>query len=294
MNAIEFDCIKHPLAWLVRDKPKMEQVLSLAIDMLDNPTIYDEIIAKNMKVKDLKKAIPYSRYTKKAELISEFRVVSVKRLSRVRSLTYNLNKGSFEEALRQHIDEMFVPDVWQREMTELEADFLAEQKRAKQRLAGLDNPQTIQDFKNIERLRGVESLNEEQLARYDALVSESYALQRRRNSELYANRLSIDLEGIAFDLIDTQHTRKLHDLYVVQFSEWLPRRLWKQVYERAREFGGWYSGYDRDDAVPGIQFKEDSQRMLYCESVLCGGAQLAEHIEYARHLATLTASPHVS
>ena len=289
MKTITFDQLRWPVNWMLEDCPSMSEVKDLVIDILQSPEDYKAVLSKNMKVADLKKALTWPRGNK-GEMIDQLLRVLVNTLAHVKSLQYGFGKGEYEKALMKHVEEVFVEERWEKEINELRAETEARRARMKEKIAGLDDPKTLEDFENIVRIRGQESLNDWQLKEYDSLRVARDKEARVRNLAMYSHRYAIDLDGIAFDLIDTKHTQKGHDLFVVQFSEWLPRRMWRKAFERAKEFGGWYSSYDKGGAITGIQFASDSQRKGYCESVLCGGAQLADHITEVKYLATLNAS----
>ncbi|HTB82234.1 MAG TPA: hypothetical protein VK742_01145 [Candidatus Sulfotelmatobacter sp.] len=59
-------------------------------------------------------------------------------------------------------------------------------------------------------------------------------------------------------LIETQHTKTRANIFVVQLAERLSRKEYERVLDIAKSFGGYYSSYRRDGAVPGFIFKQKS------------------------------------
>lgn len=285
---VTFEQLRYPNDWLVDPETTMEAAHAALLDMLDNPEKYKTLISKNMTVADLKSAMMFA-HGKKADIVRSFLRTVITTLGRIGMLSYDGTQEGWEASVRKASEKNFTQEQWDKDIAAMKQDMAERAAKREAALAGINDPKTLDDFKRVARIKGLDSLTEEQLATFDEMLVDENQQERKRLVELYSHRYSIDLEGVAFDLIDTKHTMKGYDLFVVQFTEWLPRRLWMRVFDRAKEFGGWYSSYDKDGAITGLQFRSEAQRKEYCENVLCGGAQLADHITEVKYLATLRA-----
>lgn len=57
-------------------------------------------------------------------------------------------------------------------------------------------------------------------------------------------------------IIQSTHTKKGHDVYIVQLDEKLSRDQYKAIEAMARSLSGYYSRYKEDGAIPGFHFKD--------------------------------------
>ncbi|WP_462328103.1 methyltransferase, partial [Desulfobaculum sp.] len=118
----------------------------------------------------------------------------------------------------------------------------------------MDDPQTLDDFRMLFRLRGEEAMTPEQRERYDELVAsaqrEKRAAARQQPEQDYAGT-----QGAQMSMQRTTHTRDGYDLFVVRLDRRVDRAAYRELLAQAKRLGGWYSRYAKGGAIPGFQFK---------------------------------------
>src|SRR6266511_5852243 len=126
----------------------------------------------------------------------------------------------------------------------------------------INNPQTLDDFRRLLRLKGDNALSDEQLARYDELSGEEEEDRiNRANVASVVN--SIDMpEGVKLILIEGRHEKRKCAVWVVQISQRVDRAVYNELNAKAKMLGGYYSNYIRSQA--GFQFldKELAERFM--------------------------------
>ena len=145
----------------------------------------------------------------------------------------------------------------------------SEERQAKRAatMAGIENPKTVEDFRNFIRFHKAEGkdfqqarmlLNPEQRAEYDKLEA---ALTRGSRKQAQDDRRDVRVAGQTVDgnIIATKHTKKGHDLFVVQLAERVSREDYETLNTSAKKMGGYYSSYRGGGAVPGFQFTERAE-----------------------------------
>lgn len=139
-----------------------------------------------------------------------------------------------------------------------DADIAAARERriaaTKERQETYTNPQTLPQFESFIRVRGEDQLNPEQRKRYDELVAERNQAERAREQERSAKIAKVETPA-EMKLVETKHSQKGHDLFVVQMSTRVERETYDKLNTAAKKLGGYYSSYNKSGAVPGFQFK---------------------------------------
>jgi hypothetical protein len=133
-----------------------------------------------------------------------------------------------------------------------------------ERTAGMQNPQTLEDYTNL--LRGIMAegktlgearmtLTPEQREQYDTLAAAKSRSERadRKNNQKTAVQATVTTT--TGDIIETKHTKTGEDLFVVKAAERVERDVYNQWNTTAKRLGGWYSSFRGNGAVPGFQFK---------------------------------------
>lgn len=131
------------------------------------------------------------------------------------------------------------------------ADRLAARKAEVQQT--LTDPQTIPQFETFIRTRGRAKLTAEQRARYDDLVAEATRAAAERGKAASATIKKVETDA-TMKMVETKHTKKGHDLFVVQMSDRVSPEKYKELSSASKKLGGYYSSYAKDGAVPGFQF----------------------------------------
>lgn len=152
------------------------------------------------------------------------------------------------------------------------AEYAAEVKRRREeiatgraaRLESLKNPKSVEEFNTVMRIAMDEgktlrearmTLTTEQRAEYDRLSAEASREKRKGQKEA---RREVTAAGQKVDgqIIETKHTQKGYDLFVVQLSERVSREDYDTLNAGAKRMGGYYSSFRGRGAVPGFQFKD--------------------------------------
>lgn len=237
-----------------------------------------------MKVDQLRRRLGWSARPddKKADLISKLYRGTLDRLTlnketpeRIYSFGSDMGKveAEYRRKLRDVVASLTDGDV--REFADKSRE--ADQERQKSRDAyaeSLKNPQSLSDFQKIaEQAKNngekIESrLNEEQLARYDSLVSED--IRNRRNTESDQKREVKDVGAVIdSNIVETKHTKYGHDLFVVRMAERVDRDVYDRMNAAAKKLGGGYSAFRGNGAIPGFQFRSREAAEAFKE--LAGG-----------------------
>lgn len=76
-----------------------------------------------------------------------------------------------------------------------------------------------------------------------------------------------DASPAAPHVIETEHTKLKHKLFVVQLGTRVERATYEQLNRQAQALGGYYSSYRREGAVPGFIFKTREPAEKFVEAV---------------------------
>ncbi len=128
-------------------------------------------------------------------------------------------------------------------------------KRIADRQQTYTDPQTLTQFRDFISVRGASALTSEQKARYDALVADETKGKSEREKAQSQTVKKVDLGDVQTEIVETKHTQKGHELFVVKLSERVERDTYDRLVKAARSLGGNYSSYARDGAIPGFQFR---------------------------------------
>lgn len=187
--------------------------------------------------------------------------------------SYMMTRGGHENYLKQRAEAL---DALVENTTEDDLKAYAEQrKKAREERAAaraeaveaIKNPKTIADFrqfmsyhvrdgKTVREARAL--LTPEQQSAYDLLEAEqSRAARKDRKDE----QRDVRVAGQTVDgqIIATKHTKKGHDLFVVQLAERVSREDYETLNTSAKKIGGYYSSYRGGGAIPGFQFTDRTQ-----------------------------------
>lgn len=132
-----------------------------------------------------------------------------------------------------------------------------------ERLKGIDDPKTLDDFTNLLRSKmaaGMSlkdarlSLTPEQRATYDSLYADKTIAERTGRKEAEQSNISVAGQTVSGNIIETKHTKKLTDLFVVQLSDRVSKEDYNTLNTGAKKLGGYYSSFRGAGAVPGFQF----------------------------------------
>lgn len=141
-----------------------------------------------------------------------------------------------------------------------------QQEERKQQVAqALVDPKTLQDYVTFMRAQMAEGksltearmmLTPEQRATFDDLAatdSRAKRLDAKREQKTEIRTAGQVVDG---NIIETKHTQKGHDLFVVQLAERVSREDYDKLNAAAKRIGGYYSSFRGRGAVAGFQFKD--------------------------------------
>ena len=171
---------------------------------------------------------------------------------------------TYEEQIADKVAKQTQEDI----DTDYERQRVARAEREKQKEAfvkSMTNPESLADFKEFIRVQGKAKLTAEQLKTYDTLVADSMLESEKQKPKT--------VEGVTGEIkterAQTVHSKKGHDVYVVSLVDRVSKEQYKELNDKSKSFGGYYSAYNKDGAIPGFQFKsiEDADQF---EQVLKG------------------------
>ena len=133
----------------------------------------------------------------------------------------------------------------------------------------MNNPRTLEDFQNIFHYRGKDKLTPDQRILYERLLAEKNLAELQKKDLAKRTVQAIDADGIEFELKQTVHTKKGHDVFVVVLNDRVERDKYNQLNARAKKLGGYYSSFRGRGAIPGFQFttREAAEQFMSLEKV---------------------------
>jgi len=155
---------------------------------------------------------------------------------------------SFEEQIIEKVNKQTQADV--DAAYEKQREYRAEmEQRKEQFVKALTSPETLPEFKEFIRVRGKDKMSPEQLAKYDELVAESLRPEDKPKV------VEGEAEAIKTERAETKHSKTGEDLFVVKLVDRVGREQFNDLRGKAKQFGGYYSTYAKQGAIPGFQFK---------------------------------------
>lgn len=145
-------------------------------------------------------------------------------------------------------------------------------------LAGMGDPKTLDDFIRASRAKMSSGkpfsearmeFSVEQRAEFDRLAAEKSRGERGLKKEARKTEIKTASQKVDGQIIETKHTKKGHDLFVVQLGERVDREDYNRLNASAKRLGGYYSSYRGGGAVPGFQFTDRESAEAF--SALLGG-----------------------
>ncbi len=144
---------------------------------------------------------------------------------------------------------------------------VAEKKAADEKC--LTNPETREEFYSFCQKKGESSLTDEQLLRYDTLRANESKKQRaseKRSSTVTQFESELDA-SFQITIKEGYHDRRKCPLWICQMSERVERATYRELLSKAKQLGGWYSSFKRDDA--GFQFTSKESAGKFAALLAC-------------------------
>lgn len=166
------------------------------------------------------------------------------------------------------------------------------QKERAEAEQGMDNPETLDDYVNI--LRKTASDNDvntfaearklmplEQRLELDRLTALENRKKRGEKRDSRKTSLQTSEQAVAGEIIETTHTKKGHDLFVIQLADRIERDEYQKLNTSAKRLGGYYSSYRGNGAIPGFTFTEREQAEAF-QKLVGGDTEQAESVAKER------------
>lgn len=231
------------------------------------------------------------------------------------SLSYGLTAGMTQEKAIDEQMAKWTPEVIAQKKAERDARMAEAEKAKAAKEKALTNPETLEEFQRFAyaegakqinamgpqavkkvrqmpreamidylRSRGLDAFTPEQRATYDALLAESTRAQREADAARTKTVEAVALPtGAQFsEVIETKHTQKGHDLFVVQLNQRVEREAYDALNTRAKRLGGSYSSYNKGGAIPGFQFRTREQAEQFRSGERVDGAERIEAKQESR------------
>lgn len=205
-----------------------------------------------------------------------------------KSLTYGMDGP--EPAVRRMVANMTEADL--AEYASRVAERRKEIDEARKNYANaLENPQSMEDYRAYIRAKreggmtyreAFLSLNPEQREKYDALEAEATKTRREERQRAEKTRIEAAQQKTGASIIETKHTQKDHDLFVVKLDDRVDRDSYNTLNAAAKRLGGYYSSYRAGGAVPGFQFTERANAEAFSKLVQGDATQAKEAINEKR------------
>lgn len=112
-------------------------------------------------------------------------------------------------------------------------------------------------------------LTPEQRADFDLMLAEETRGRRKVTNDDQRTAVRVAGQTVDGNIIATKHTKKGHDLYVVQLAERVSREDYETLNTGAKKIGGYYSSFRGGGAIPGFQFTTREQAQAFV--TLAGG-----------------------
>lgn len=138
-------------------------------------------------------------------------------------------------------------------------------KEAKEKT--LNNPETLNEFKEFIRIKGKEALTPEQLIKYEQLTADFTILRQQKEKEQKNTVSKINIENVEFEIYPTKHSKTQENIYTVLMLNRVSPEDFKTLSAKAKKIGGYYSRYTDKFSNPpikaGFNFKTEAEAIAF-------------------------------
>ena len=206
----------------------------------------EEAIKAELDSRTLKQLAPNGvrSGTTKAEVVSTIYRNMLSRFHLGDSVSYNpFAKETYESALLKQIEATTDADI---------AAFVEKrQKAVDARKKALENPETLDEFRQFIEKNGEAALSVEQRKKYDELTA---AVNKRMRGDDRPDYIAkVDTGGVQLTVKEGFHEKQGIPLWIVQMSGRVDSDAYKALVEAAKKLGGWWSSFKKEST--GFQFK---------------------------------------
>lgn len=199
--------------------------------------------------------------------------------------SYMMTRGGLENYERQQAEaldaivENHTADDLAAYAAEVKAEREAEAVKRAASAEAIKNPKTLDEYrrfmsyhtrdgKSTTEVR-LSMLTPEQRAEFDLMLAEESRSRRKVMNDDQRTQVRVAGQTVDGNIIATKHTKKGHDLYVVQLAERVSREDYETLNTGAKKIGGYYSSFRGGGAIPGFQFTTREQAQAFV--TLAGG-----------------------
>ncbi len=166
------------------------------------------------------------------------------------SVTWSpLSGQTLEDAVAEQVDGVTEEDLQQ---------YYAEQKKAEEfEKQAVEDPKTLADFQLFIRRKGIDELTPSQRVRFEAVHADHTRSQRaeRRAASTVGKIRTDEAANVELSIKEGWHAKRDIPLWIVQLEERVERPAFSELKIKAKQLGGWYSSFKRDQA--GFQFTDE-------------------------------------
>ena len=201
------------------------------------------------------------------------------------SNTYMMTRGGLENYERQQAEALdaivqgHTADDLAAFAAEVKAKRDEESARRAAAVESIKNPKTLDEYRRFMSYHTrdgksttdvrLSMLTPEQRAEFDLMLAEESRGRRKANTDDERTQVRVAGQTVDGNIIATKHTKKGHDLFVVQLSERVSREDYETLNTGAKKIGGYYSSFRVGGAIPGFQFTTREQAQAFV--TLAGG-----------------------
>jgi hypothetical protein len=185
------------------------------------------------------------------------------------SFSYSPLQQSFKERLSELVPSQTADD--------LKSYYEARTKAQEAEQKIVENPESLSEFRELIRLKGIGQLTEQQLETYDRLAAQQSRKQRADAKPTQVSKFESEgLSESSFTIKQGYHDKKGCPLWIVQLTERVERDVYNELNRKAKMLGGWFSSFRKADA--GFQFISEDSALKFA-ALLNSDADRTEELE---------------
>jgi protein-L-isoaspartate O-methyltransferase len=185
------------------------------------------------------------------------------------SVSYSPLQQTFKERLSELVPNQTADDL------KSYYESKAQTREAERKI--VENPETLGEYRELIRLKGMGQLTEQQLETYDRLAAQQSRKQRADAKPTQVSKFESEgLSESSFSIKQGFHDKKGCPLWIVQLTERVERDVYNELNRKAKMLGGWYSSFRKADA--GFQFTSEDSAQKFA-ALLGSDADRTEELE---------------
>lgn len=139
------------------------------------------------------------------------------------------------------------------------------QAKAEAREKALNDPQTLDEFRQFISRKGESALSEEQRVKYDELTADTRRAIKEREEQSKAIIKTVENVTAGMEIKESYHAKKNIPLWVVVLNDRVERATYEELNNRAKKLGGYYSSYRGNGAIAGFTFDNIEAAQLFTQ-----------------------------